>query len=278
MRGLVDVGGGMRGIFGAGVTDWLLDNKIAFDYCIGVSAGSANLISYIAGQRGRNYRFYMQYSRRPEYMSLRNFRLRRSYFNLDYVYSTLSDSGGEDPVDFDAFSASGKRFVTVATRASDGKPHYFSNGDYRRDDYAPLKASAAIPGLCTPCRIGGEVYFDGGVSDPVPVRKALEDGCGHVVLILTKPVDFVKTPEHFRPLYSRVLKDYPAVVEGLKRRHVAYNEGVAEALRLQREGKVTVIAPKDGYFATAFTKNRMLLKHLYKEGYEAAARRLKAEG
>ena len=48
MIGIVDVGGGMRGVFGCGVTDFLLDNDITFDYCLGVSAGSANLASYVS--------------------------------------------------------------------------------------------------------------------------------------------------------------------------------------------------------------------------------------
>ena len=46
--GIVDVGGGLRGIYAAGGFDWCLDQKILFDLCIGVSAGSANVVSYIA--------------------------------------------------------------------------------------------------------------------------------------------------------------------------------------------------------------------------------------
>ena len=52
--GIIDVGGGMRDIYGCGVFDYLLDKKIEIDYCVGVSAGSANIASYIAKQRGRN--------------------------------------------------------------------------------------------------------------------------------------------------------------------------------------------------------------------------------
>ena len=57
MIGFVDMGGGMRGIYGAGVADCFLENDINFDYCIGVSAGSANIASFLAGQKGRNYKF-----------------------------------------------------------------------------------------------------------------------------------------------------------------------------------------------------------------------------
>ena len=85
MIGIVDVGGGMRGVFGCGVTDFLLDNDITFDYCLGVSAGSANLASYVSRQRGRNYRYYTKYSLRPEYMSAFKFVTKHSYLDLDNV-------------------------------------------------------------------------------------------------------------------------------------------------------------------------------------------------
>lgn len=55
--GIVDVGGGMRGIYAAGVFDFCLDAGIRFDLGIGVSAGSANLASFAAGQSQRNQRF-----------------------------------------------------------------------------------------------------------------------------------------------------------------------------------------------------------------------------
>lgn len=51
---------------------------------------------YAAGQRGRNYLFYTEYPFRREYMGFRNFLRDRSYLNLDYVYGTLSNSGGEN--------------------------------------------------------------------------------------------------------------------------------------------------------------------------------------
>ena len=270
MTGILDVGGGMRGIFGAGVTDCLLDEKVYLPYCIGVSAGSANLISYIAKQRGRNYRFYTRYAMRPEYMSLQNFLKKRSYFDLDYVYGTLSVTGGEDPVDYDAFFNAGQTLITVATRADDGKPQYFTNADFHTDDLSPLKGSCAIPGVCKPYKVGDSLYFDGGVADPVPVEKALADGCDRLLVVLTKPLDFVKKPEHFRAAYTRALRAYPNIVKELKMRVVVYNRGVEKARALASEGRAVILAPAVGYYVTAFTKNEKKLERLYREGYEAA--------
>lgn len=59
--GVVDVGGGYRGVYAAGVLDYCLDHGIFFDLGIGVSAGSANLTSYAAKQPRRNLRFYTEY-------------------------------------------------------------------------------------------------------------------------------------------------------------------------------------------------------------------------
>lgn len=270
MTGILDVGGGMRGIFGAGVTDCLLDEKVYLPYCIGVSAGSANLISYIAKQRGRNFRFYTRYAMRPEYMSLQNFLKKRSYFDLDYVYGTLSVTGGEDPVDYDAFFRAGQTLITVATRADDGKPQYFTNADFHTDDLSPLKGSCAIPGVCKPYKVGDSLYFDGGVADPVPVEKALADGCDRLLVVLTKPLDFVKKPEHFRAAYTRALRAYPNIVKELKMRADVYNRGIEKARALASEGRAVILAPAGGYYVTAFTKNEKKLERLYREGYEAA--------
>ncbi|MBP5230577.1 MAG: patatin-like phospholipase family protein, partial [Clostridia bacterium] len=68
--GVIDVGGGLRGIYAAGILDRLLEAGISFDTAIGISAGSANLASFLAGQKGRTFRFYTEYSQRPEYMGI----------------------------------------------------------------------------------------------------------------------------------------------------------------------------------------------------------------
>lgn len=100
--GVIDVGGGLRGGYAAGAFDYFMDAEIHFDLCIGISAGSANIASYMAGQKKRNYAFYTDYPFRKEYMSVRNFLSKKSYLDLDYIYGTLSNEGGENPLDYPA--------------------------------------------------------------------------------------------------------------------------------------------------------------------------------
>ena len=134
MTGIVDVGGGMRGVFSAGIYDRFIEEGINFDLCIGVSAGSANLISYAAGHHDRVRRFYVNYAQRKQYMSFDNFIHSGSYIGLDYIYSTISNSDGEDPLNYDAFTANHTDFITVVTDGETGEPIYFPKNSIKRDD------------------------------------------------------------------------------------------------------------------------------------------------
>ncbi len=182
--GLVDVGGGLRGVYAAGVLDFCMEQKISFDCCIGVSAGSANIMSYLAGQKGRNYRYYCEYAFRKEYMSVRNYLKTGSYIDMEYVYGTLSNSHGEYPLDFPVFQANPSQVFVVAQEAVTGKTKYFGREDLSQDHYEILMASSSIPGVNRPYEIDGTLYYNGALGDPVPIEKTFAEGCDRVALIL----------------------------------------------------------------------------------------------
>ena len=136
---MIDVGGGFRAIYGAGVMDRMLEDDISVDHCYGVSAGSANMVSFIAKQHGRNHTFYTQYAFRKEYASFDSYVKNHNFANLDYVYSTLSNHDGENPVDYAAFEANPTDFTVVACNAEDGSTKYFSKSDVGYDNFDILK-------------------------------------------------------------------------------------------------------------------------------------------
>lgn len=268
--GIIDVGGGMRGIYGAGVFDWCLDNDIAFDLGIGVSAGSANVASFAAGQRGRNYDFYTIYSLTKEYMGLGNFLRKGSFIDMDYVYGTLSNSDGKNPLDYDAIMENPMEFLTVAANAKTGEAKYFDKSYLAQDNYDIFKASSSIPFVNKPYFIDGVGYYDGAVADPVPVMKAIDEGCDKVVVVLTKPADRLREPGT-DPLFSKLIKrKYPLAAEGLLKRAERYNEGVAIAKALMEDGNALVIAPSDTCGVDTLTRDAEAMKRLYEKGYEDA--------
>lgn len=138
--GIIDVGGGMKGIYGAGIFDYLIDNNVEIPYCIGVSAGSANIASYLSKQSGRNKKYYQEYSFEKDYMSIHNYLRKGSFLDLDYIYGGLSNEGGKYPWDYDAAMSNSAEMVVVATDAKTGKAVYFNKNDFAKNDYGMLKA------------------------------------------------------------------------------------------------------------------------------------------
>lgn len=266
--GIVDVGGGFRGIYVAGVLDYCMEQNIQFDLGIGVSAGSANLISYAAGQQGRNYRFFAEYGLRKEYAGVKNFVCKKSFIDMDYVYGTLSNSDGEYPLDHQAFSDNSMDLYVVATDAETGKAAYFEKKDIPPDDYSVLKASCAIPFVCHPYAVGDKMYFDGALGDPVPVKKAFELGCDRVVLLLTRPEHELRSSVRDNLLARLIRRKYPLAADQLCRRAGQYNADVALAQQYQKEGKVLIVAPEDTCGVSTLTRDANKLDRLYRRGYE----------
>jgi len=265
--GVVDVGGGLRGVYAAGVLDYCLDKGISFDMGIGVSAGSANLASYLAGQKGRNLQFYAEYAMRKEYMGARNFLKKKSFIDLDYVYGTLSNSDGESPLDYSYMTRNPMEILTVATGAYTGNAHYFDKGYLHQDNYDIFKASSAIPFVCKPYVINGIPYYDGALSDPVPVKKAFDSGCDKVVLLLTLPEDTIRQPQKDEILARGIRKNYPLAAEKLEQRAEQYNAGVSLAKQYAAEGKLLIVAPDDTCGVGTLSRKPDALRQLYKKGY-----------
>ena len=265
--GVIDVGGGFRGIYAAAVLDRCMDDGVTFDVGYGISAGSANIASFLAGQKGRNWRFYVEYGSRKEYASLRNLLLKRTFIDMDYVYGTLSNEDGEDPIDFDTMMENPAEFIVIATDAKTGKAKYFRKRDMKRDRYQEFKASCAIPGVCKPYEVDGVPCFDGALGDPVPVQTALDDGCDRIVLLLTKPKDVLRKPGNDIPLSRLIQRKYPRSAEALRARADKYNKGVNLAKELEAEGRALIVAPDDTCGVSTFTRDADALAKLYAKGY-----------
>lgn len=270
--GVVDVGGGLRGIYAVGVLDYCMEHSIRFDLGIGVSAGSANLASYAAGQIGRNYKFYTEYAFRRQYMGIGNFIFKHSFIDMDYVYGTLCRSDGEYPLDYSALRDNPMELYVVATDARTGQAKYFGKEDIRQDDYDIFKASSSIPFICKPYEIQGVPYYDGALGDSVPIEKAFQLGCDRVVVILTKPEQERRTPERDEKVASHIRKKYPAAAEKLCQRAQLYNESVALSQEYAKQGKALIVSPDNTCGVDTLKKDKSSLRRLYEKGYSDGSR------
>ena len=258
----------MRGIYTAGIYDYLMNQGVQpFDYLLGVSAGSGNMVTYLAGQSGRNLRFYLEYAFRKEYMSMQNYLKRGSYIDLDYPYTVLSGPGGEDPVDLEAFNASTARYEVVVTDAATGEAVYYDRSEMRDGNFDVIKASCAVPGACRPYPVHGRLGFDGGVADPVPYKRALEQGCDRLVVLLTRPAEFCRPLLGHDAMMGRMLRKWPNTYAALKRRSVRYNTDVAAIKAMEARGKALLVGPSDIGDMGTLTRDKAAVERLYQMGY-----------
>lgn len=267
--GLVLEGGGMRGLYTSGVLDYFLDQQIFVDYVIGVSAGACNGVSYLSKQKGRNYRINTSYITDKRYLSLSNFIKTKSLFGMDFIFNEIPHQ--LDPFDYETFLNSPSEYKLGVTDVLTGRPVYFDKTHLDHDSTI-LKASSSIPVFSPIIEYQNGWYLDGGTTDSIPVKQALKDGCDHVIIVLTRDRNYIKKPESFRFIYSKVLKAYPNLIQALDNRHLMYNETLKFIKGLEQQGKATVIAPSSPLEISRFEKNINKLKNIYELGYLDASK------
>ena len=60
------------------------------------------------------------------------------------------------------------------------------------DQMDVLRASGSMPVVSKPVKLGNEWYLDGAVTDSIPYEHMLDMGYDRVVVVLTKPADYIK--------------------------------------------------------------------------------------
>ncbi len=271
---LVVEGGAMRGIYSAGVLDALLEKgSDPFDLYLGVSAGATNLAAYLAGMQGRNYRVYTEYSLDPAFISAKKFIRGEHLMDLDWLwYVTIRDLR----LDLDRLSEKRDRFFIGLTDARTGEATYLTPASDQLEHV--LKASSAIPVFYKrTLHVDGIPYVDGGVADPIPVKKAHELGADRIVVLRSRPEDYRMKDKRFSPFYRWFFKDHPAVAEATLDRARVYNEAIAFIEEPPAGVEVIALHPPQELGLKRFTKEIDVLDAAYEEGFragEALMRRL----
>ena len=264
---LVLEGGGTRGFYSAGVFEAFMDTGILFPYIIGVSAGAANAVTYIAGQRKRNRQIVEHYVGSPRYVSKRNLLLHHSMFNMDFIFHTIPRQ--HVPVDWESFRNQDCRFLTGAMNCKTGRTVWFEK-EAINDTFEATIASCSIPVLSPVIHYKGYDLLDGGVTDPIPVEKSIADGNRFHVIVLTKNAGYVKEPFGHSRFLHLFYRNYPEVAEAIRRRHEVYNRQLALCEQLARSGQAIIIRPQKPLQVGRTGADTKALLELYDEGHEEA--------
>lgn len=272
--GLVLEGGGMRATYTGGVLDALLDAGIDLEYVIGVSAGANAGADYVAGQRDRNRVVFVDQVADPRYAGWRNLLRERSWFGMDFLFETLPDRVA--PFDYEAFRASRRTLVVGLTDCAGGDAVYLRHRDHepRWFMHTALRATCALPVLSRPVSIGGRLYVDGGVSDSIPVVRAIADGYPRVVVVLTRNAGYRKPAPRFATAGRLLLARHPAVYRGLRSRHLRYNASLDLVEAMERAGSAFVFRPQLALQVSRMERDLARLDALYRQGYDETRARV----
>ncbi len=264
MPSLVLEGGTLRPIFSAGVMDAMLEENVMFPYCIGVSAGACEAASYLSRQFKRNLVILQKYRNDARYLGPSNILRCKSIFGLDFVFGEIPNK--LLPFDNEVFLQYPGRFLIGVTNADTGEIEYL-DGMKNDEKWSAFRATCAIPVYFPAIQVNGQAYYDGGLTDPIPIRKAIADGNEKHLIILTQPKGFVKKLGKQNKWAARLLRHrHPNVTEAILRRHVLYNETIKLCQQLEAEGKAVILQPEAPL--DSFEKRVPVLEATWKQGYD----------
>ena len=265
---LVVEGGALRGVFSTGLLDGFLEARFKpFDLFIGVSSGASNLAAYLAGMIGRNRQVYLEYSLRPEFISLARFVRGGHLIDLDWLWGITIR---EIRLDLATIHAKTQPFIVVLTDVQTGAAVYRRTNSVDLEDV--LKASSAVPLLYRDYpRIDGRPMTDGGVADAIPVGEAIRRGARRIMVIRSRLRDYVKRNSLSEYLIRWYVRRYPFLRRAVANRVRRYNDTVAFIRNPPQGVAIVEICPPANFRVSRLSQDLAVLQEGYDQGRAAAA-------
>lgn len=268
--GLVLEGGGMRGLYTAGVLEYFMEKNLFFPYVIGVSAGACMAASYLSRQQGRNKKVNTGLVKDPRYLSLRNLFLKRQLFGMDFLFDEIPNK--IIPFDFETFLSESEQFIVGTTDCETGEAVYYNKQEHGADMLTIIRASSSIPFIAPPVEYDGRRLLDGAITDPIPLQKAKQDGFHRNIVIMTRSSGYHKPSSKLSSLVRIMYRKYPQVASLLSEQYELYNKTLSFLDSEQTAGNCYLIQPSVTLPVSRIERNEKRLVDLYELGYEDAKR------
>ena len=267
---LILEGGAMRGLYSAGVLDILMKNNINVDEIYGVSAGALFGLNYKSHQIGRVLRYNLKYANNKNYMGLYSLLTTGNIMNKDFCFKKLVYE--LDRLDFETYKNSPVDFYAVVTNIKTGKPEYIKVDD-AEEGLEYFRASGSMPFVSKPVEINSNLYLDGGMSDPVPLKKVIETNPQKIIVVLTRPAGYRKKKPHLP--FKLFYKKFPNFVETALSHYKRYNETMDLVEKYEAENKIIVLRPSKLMKIKRVEKDTNKLQNMYDLGVFDAVNKLK---
>jgi predicted patatin/cPLA2 family phospholipase len=265
--GLVLQGGGMRGVYTAGVLDFYMEQNLYFPYVVAVSAGACNASAYLSRQKGFGKIMHINYIQDRRYVSLRNLLRGKSMIGMDFIFDEIPNH--LEPFHFDRFNQAEEIFKVGATDCLSGRSVFFEKKDCR-EIFTIIRASCSIPFISSIVNYEGLKLLDGGISAPVPIQQSLADGNRLNVVILTGDERSMRKPRFLNFLANQVYRPYKELRQALFNHYTVFNETISEIKQLESLKTAFVLRPGRRILTKSIERNPAVLNALYNQGYSDA--------
>ena len=221
---LVVEGGGNRGVFSFGITDSFIKNNFdPFDIYIGVSNGAAVLFWYLMRESENNLDKIL-FGAKSNYINYKNLFSKKDVISFHDLYRDADNFFKPDLTKLKN-NIHDKIYSVAVSDAYTAETEYLQFEESYWID--AMIASGTLPFLVkTPSIINGQRKFDGGITDPIPVKKAYEMGAREIVIIRTYEKEFkrkIKLENYIAAIY---LKNYPNLRRAMLTHDKTYNESL----------------------------------------------------
>lgn len=263
----------MRGAWAAGVLAFLSERGLnQYDFIYAASSGACSAAYFVAGMWRPGLTIWREHA--SKVVRKINFLRHKPVIDLAYLVDHVFRS--RVPLSVEALQKAPTRFYIVLTDCHTGKPVYFHARDERVFD--ALRATSSMP-LATRGfdYVDGHPYADGGVSDPIPIRRAIQDGATDITVVLTHSSDLRLRPLP-RWLGKLAFPSFPKLAYvWTTKQSVSYNAAL-DLLKQPPPGiRLKVFSPVKPLTVRAFTNAKKRIAAAVDCGYNEALEQLRIQ-
>jgi predicted patatin/cPLA2 family phospholipase len=267
---LIVEGGAMRGAWAAGALAYLQEHgRRQYDLVYAASSGACSAAYFVVGTWEPALSIWRELACNVVHKS--NVLRRKPIVDLAYLVDDVMCK--RFPLSVEKLQKAPTRFFIVLTDCQTGEPVYFHACDDRV--FAALRATASMP-LATRGFdfVDGEPFADGGLADPIPIQRALEDGATDVTVVLTHNLDFHLTPAS--PWLARLAyPEFPRLAQvWTAEQNLRYNAALDLMKRPPAGVRIHVFHPLRPLPVGAFTVEQKLIAAAVALGHHEASQQM----
>ena len=263
---LIVEGGAMRGAWAAGVLAYLQEcGRRQYDLVYAASSGACSAAYFVADMWEPGLAIWRELACNVVRKS--NFLRRKPIIDLAYLVDYVMRE--RIPLSVEVLQKMPTRFYIVLTHCHTGEPFYFHACDDRV--FAALRATASMP-LATRGfdYVDGQPFADGGVGDPIPIQRAIQEGAKDITVVLTHNLDFRLKPIP-RWLGRLAYPEFPRVAQvWTTQQNVNYNAALDLMKQPPAGVRVQVFHPLRPLPVSSFTVDQKRIAATVALGYDEA--------